>query len=318
MMKEQSEYCELFSNETIGRQLEKIMVSPNFATSVILSRFLIYVVNETLSGKSSNIKEYNIGVDVLQKPLNFKPNSNGVVRVHARRLRAALDNYYKNYGMDDDCLISMPKGRYVPSFEKLKTTTSETYHSSAVLTKHIRLAVLPFHCFEKDYNKLSFTENIVLMLNAKLGVLRHLSVLSFFTIQQVKIQKTNIRKLASQYGLKYLVTGSVQFESSWLRVIVQLIDGSTENQIWSNIYNLKSASSALFKLEDKVVSKIMNDLEQCDEIFSQSVVTHSIKRKIEEPEEKKVYFLNKYVKNENASKISLIHKNESLIVSTKT
>ena len=126
-MKEMPEYSELFSNEAISGQLEKILISPEFATSVVLRRFLIYIVNETLSGKSINIKEYNIGVNVLKKPLSFKPNSNGVVRVHARRLRSALENYYKSYGMDDDCFITIPKGRYVPSFEKLKNTISKTF-----------------------------------------------------------------------------------------------------------------------------------------------------------------------------------------------
>jgi TolB-like protein len=301
-MKEVMEYCELFSNETINRQLEKVLVSPDFATSDILSRFLIYIVNETLSGRSTNIKEYNIGVDVLQKPLHFKPNSNGVVRVHARRLRIALENYYNIHGKEDDCFISIPKGRYVPSFEKLKHETSKKSVNSCILPKHIRLAVLPFHCFDEDNIKLSFAENIVLMLNTKFGVLRHLSVLSYFTVQQFKIQKSSIKKLASQYGLQYIVTGAVQFESSRLRLIVQLIDGTNENQIWSNVYNLKSANSDFFNLEDKAVLKIMNDLEQFNEIFNQPIITEGSKRSIEKPEEKKVYFLNKYVKNEKSSR----------------
>jgi hypothetical protein len=144
IMKEVSEYCGLFSNETIYRQLEKVLASPNFKTSDVFCRFLIYIVNETLSGRSANIKEYNIAIDVLQKPQNFKTNSTGLVRVHACRLRVALENYYKNHGKDDDCIITIPKGRYVPFFEKLNNKTSKTSLNNGLLTKHFRLAVLPF------------------------------------------------------------------------------------------------------------------------------------------------------------------------------
>lgn len=293
------DYCELFTNETITSQLEKILISPTFATSVVLSRFLIYIVNETLSGKSTNIKEYNIGVNVLQKRLDFKPNSNGVVRVHARRLRTALENYYNSYGMEDECLITIPKGRYVPSFVKLKNTISKNFRGSPMQDKNIRLAVLPFHCFEDDHNKLSFAENIVLMLNAEFGGLKQMSVLSYFAIQQLMMQKISIRKLASQYSLKYLVTGTVQFESSRVRIMVQIMNGFNGTLVWSNRYDFKYSSKQFFKLEDKVVREIMTDLEQFHEIFN-PFITEITKGNIEK--EEKVYFLNKYIKNQSNSK----------------
>ena len=40
------------------------------------------------------LKEYTIAVNVLDKPTNFKPQDNSIVRIHAGRLRRALNHFY--------------------------------------------------------------------------------------------------------------------------------------------------------------------------------------------------------------------------------
>jgi hypothetical protein len=54
-------------------QLERILASAGFAQSDRLSRFLRHVVEETVAGRESQIKETTIGVEVFGKPAGFDP-----------------------------------------------------------------------------------------------------------------------------------------------------------------------------------------------------------------------------------------------------
>src|SRR5689334_19935434 len=105
-----------FSKEEIDIQLQKILRNPRFMGSDILKRFLTFIVDQTLMGHSDWLKEYTIGVKVLNKPIDFKPQENGIVRIHAGRLRRALHHYYQQTGTRDAIYISIPKGGYIPTF----------------------------------------------------------------------------------------------------------------------------------------------------------------------------------------------------------
>ena len=53
--------------------LEKLLASPGFAGSERLSRFLRYVVEETLEGRSEGLKEITVGVDVFGRKPGYDP-----------------------------------------------------------------------------------------------------------------------------------------------------------------------------------------------------------------------------------------------------
>src|SRR6516164_8016684 len=115
---------ELVSEELIHEQLQKIFDCSVFSVSEILRRFLTYITNETLAGRSNTIKEYTIAINVLNKPNSFKPQQDAIVRIHAGRLRRALHHYYKVSDKDDKIEISVPKGSYVPKFERRQADKS--------------------------------------------------------------------------------------------------------------------------------------------------------------------------------------------------
>ncbi len=96
--------------------LEQVVSSPMFVGSPMLVRFLRFVVEETLHGRADTLKEYTIGIGALGKPTTFDPAADSTVRVAARQLRFKLSEYATNHGSTDDCVIELPKGRYVPVF----------------------------------------------------------------------------------------------------------------------------------------------------------------------------------------------------------
>jgi hypothetical protein len=112
-------------------QLQKILYSAPFRNAPGLQKFLEYVVNKTLAGFSSEIKEYSIAVEVLGKPSDYDPHHDTTVRVQAHRLREKIEEYYATEGSNDEILIELPKGHYIPEFCRRSAAASreETHES---------------------------------------------------------------------------------------------------------------------------------------------------------------------------------------------
>ncbi|WP_421695665.1 hypothetical protein [Aestuariivirga sp.] len=102
--------------ELILQQLEKIIGSTGFPTTDRSRRLLEYLVSETLEGRGSRIKAYSIGVAVFGRPESFDSQKDPIVRIAAARLRRELEHYYLTEGAQDQILIHIPKGAYVPRF----------------------------------------------------------------------------------------------------------------------------------------------------------------------------------------------------------
>src|SRR5262245_34058117 len=100
----------------VREQLGRILVSERFARAEQLSRFLNYTINLVLDGRSEEIKESVLGMDVFGRGADFDPRLDPIVRVSARKLRTKIEQYYANEGATDPLIIEFPKGTYVPSF----------------------------------------------------------------------------------------------------------------------------------------------------------------------------------------------------------
>ncbi len=109
---------EAISPQAVRAQLERILNSKAFARSPRISRFLTFVVGQTLDGQESKLKEYLLGVEVFGRLDSFDPRIDSIVRVEARRLRYKLEKYYETEGQSDTVHIQFRKGCYVPTFSE--------------------------------------------------------------------------------------------------------------------------------------------------------------------------------------------------------
>lgn len=106
----------------VQEELQRILASPTFLNARRPSQFLRFIVDETLAGEE-RLKEYLIGVEVFDRPQDYDPKDDPVVRVEAGRLRKKLAEYYAGPGANDTLIIELPKGGYVPVFHERPTTT---------------------------------------------------------------------------------------------------------------------------------------------------------------------------------------------------
>jgi serine/threonine-protein kinase len=108
----------LVSSEAVRTQLAKILKSDGFVRASRMRRFLNFVVEETLAGRSHLLCEYTVGLEVFDRRESFEPGIDPIVRNDARRLRQKLFEYYQTLGSDggNQVVIEVPRGSYVPVF----------------------------------------------------------------------------------------------------------------------------------------------------------------------------------------------------------
>jgi tetratricopeptide (TPR) repeat protein len=119
--------------------LARILASDGFSGGAQLAAFLRHIVDETIAGRSERIRAYTIGVEALGRPATFDPQRDPIIRVEANRLRQALATYYAGNGADDDIVIEVPRGRYVPLFRRRRAVADhELDETSATARPPVR------------------------------------------------------------------------------------------------------------------------------------------------------------------------------------
>jgi adenylate cyclase len=69
------------SDEEVREQLRQMLGCSEFNTSDRNRRFLSYVIEETLAGRSDRIKAYNIAVTAFDRSEDFDPLTDPFVRI---------------------------------------------------------------------------------------------------------------------------------------------------------------------------------------------------------------------------------------------
>jgi Tol biopolymer transport system component len=119
------------ANETtepqlIRQELARILSSTPFTEADRLQRFLSFVVEESLEGRGTRLKESVIGVEVFGRSPGYDPKLDPIVRVQARRLRTKLGEYYDALAASAGLEITLPKGGYAPGFVRAAPVASAT------------------------------------------------------------------------------------------------------------------------------------------------------------------------------------------------
>ena len=109
---------------TIEAELERLLSEKQFTGAPQLSRFLRYVVIETLEGRGERVKANSIGVDALGKPNTFDAQNDLSVRVLALRLRKMLVAIYESNQMRY-AVLSFEAGNYTPAFHRAIRRTDQ-------------------------------------------------------------------------------------------------------------------------------------------------------------------------------------------------
>jgi hypothetical protein len=107
---------EEFNRSEVMQQLERIVDSKHFRNSKRYPSFLRFVVEQTLAGKTEELKERTLGTDVFGRRNDYDTNADPIVRVTAGEIRKRIAQYYQEPGHENELRIDLPLGSYVPHF----------------------------------------------------------------------------------------------------------------------------------------------------------------------------------------------------------
>ena len=102
----------------IREQLYRLLAHALFANSKRYPALLAYIVEETLKGNASDLKERSIGIEVFGRAPTYDANADPVVRITAGEVRKRLSLYYYDSSHAGEVVIELPLGTYVPIFRQ--------------------------------------------------------------------------------------------------------------------------------------------------------------------------------------------------------
>lgn len=111
-------HAEINRDEIIAH-LGQVLADRRFASSERNASFLRFVVEATLAGRASEVKETVIATEVYGRGTTYDPKADSIVRVEASRLRQKLRSFYENEGQQCAIRFHLPSGSYVPSFDRV-------------------------------------------------------------------------------------------------------------------------------------------------------------------------------------------------------
>jgi serine/threonine protein kinase/Tfp pilus assembly protein PilF len=120
------------------------------------------------------------------------------------------------------------------------------------------IAVLPLQNLSGDPNQDAFSDGTTEALISNLSQIRALDVISRTSVMRYKGTTKTIREIARELPADAFVTGSWQRADGRVRITAQLINASTERNIWARGY--ERANGDVLKLEDEVAQAIAREI----------------------------------------------------------
>ena len=119
--------------EAYAQLVRDVLASRTFSKSARLSELLSYICRVTLDGKSAQLNEQQIGIQVFGRSPSYNAADDSIVRSQARLLRQKLEEYFEHESPHTCEVITVPKGRYVPVFSRRELMKeAEILHPSEV------------------------------------------------------------------------------------------------------------------------------------------------------------------------------------------
>ncbi|MBT7769431.1 MAG: hypothetical protein HN705_05565 [Rhodospirillales bacterium] len=128
------------------------------------------------------------------------------------------------------------------------------------------IAVLPFDNMSGDPEQEYFADGMTEDITTGLSKFGHLMVIARSSTLNYKGQTFDLRSVANDLGVRYVMEGSIRQSGDRIRVTAQLIDASTATQLWAERYDRQVED--IFAVQDEltaaIVSTIAPEIDQAE------------------------------------------------------
>jgi serine/threonine-protein kinase len=121
------------------------------------------------------------------------------------------------------------------------------------------IAVLPFDNLSSDTANAFFAAGMHEEVLTTLARVRDIRVIARSSVEQFAQRRVGAREVARELGVAYVMEGSVRRAEGRVRVSVRLVDGRSEQQVWSDSYDRDLAD--VFAIQTTIAREIAQALE---------------------------------------------------------
>lgn len=248
-------------HELINQEVERILQSRKFNKSIILSDFLHFIVKETLHGHANQLKEWVIATEVLKRKPDFNPQYDAIVRIHATRLRRVLEDYYQAEGANSPIRISVPKGRYIPEFQKYLTFKAPHPRLKPQTARPKKLTptigILPFKCNSESEWAKAACDSLRQELNMELIKFHELQVVSTVAMHFATERYKTLKDINACIGAHYILSGDCYTKDGILHININLDNTENNRLIWSESFTINGIQSDQLFGYQSIVGKVI-------------------------------------------------------------
>jgi TolB-like protein/Flp pilus assembly protein TadD len=120
------------------------------------------------------------------------------------------------------------------------------------------IAVLPFQNMSTDPDQEYFADGLTEDIITGLSRQRWFFVIARNSTFTYKGQSVDVRDVAAQLGVRYVLEGSVRRAANRVRVTGQLIDAANGNHLWAEKYDRELAD--IFELQDDITTRVIGSV----------------------------------------------------------
>ncbi|MEK7876607.1 MAG: adenylate/guanylate cyclase domain-containing protein [Pseudomonadota bacterium] len=140
-----------------------------------------------------------------------------------------------------------------------EAVTGALDRSSKASSEKPSIAVLPFANMSGDPEQEYFADGISEDILTGLSKLRWFFVIARNSSFTYKGKAVDVKRVARELGVRYVLEGSVRKGGNRVRITTQLIDASTGNHIWADRYD--GDLTDVFALQDEITKKVVAAIE---------------------------------------------------------
>jgi len=198
---------------------------------------------------------YGDGVNVAARlEALAEPGGICVSRVVRDQVRDKLDFAFEDLGEQQVKNIARPIRVYrIPIAENVASKVP------LALPDKPSLAVLPFQNMTGDAEQEYFVDGIVEEITTAMSRLPWLFVIARNSSFTYKDKTVDVKHVARELGVRYVLEGSVRKAGNRVRITGQLIDTMTGGHIWADRFD--GALDDIFELQDRVASNVVGAIE---------------------------------------------------------
>jgi len=201
-----------------------------------------------------------------------EPGGIYVSRVVRDQVRDKLDFAFEDLGEQQVKNIARPvrvfrvriasgdgSGSIIPRAGAERSEVGEGNAPALTLPDKPSLAVLPFQNMSGDPEQEYFADGMVEEITTAIARLPWLFVIARNSSFTYKGRAVDVKQVAGELGVRYVLEGSVRKAGNRVRITGQLIDAATGSHIWADRFD--GALDDIFDLQDRVASSVVGAIE---------------------------------------------------------